>query len=163
MHDHFTYDYAVIRIVPKVEREEFVNVGVIVSCPPRKFLEARIELDEQRLMALDSTLDIETIRDHLATIPAICNGGEQAGPIGRLLQRERFFWLIAPRSTIIQTSPVHTGFCKNPAALLEHLLDTMVRPPNAEFPTLETGLVGASEDREWVKERDSTNSQGSIE
>jgi hypothetical protein len=126
--DHCTYDYAIIRVVPRVEREEFVNVGVIVSCPARAFLEARIELDEQRLKALDSTLDVESIRAHLATIPAICAGGEQAGPIGQLSQRERFHWLIAPRSTIIQTSPVHSGYCKNPTAVLEHLLDTMVRP-----------------------------------
>jgi len=125
--DHCTYDYAIIRVVPRVEREEFVNVGVIVSCPARAFLEARIELDEQRLKAIDSTLDVESIRAHLATIPAICAGGEQAGPIGQLSQRERFHWLIAPRSTIIQTSPVHSGYCKNPAAVLEHLLETMVR------------------------------------
>ena len=98
MHDHYTYDYAIIRVVPKVEREEFVNVGVIVSCPARGFLEARIELDEQRLMALDSTLDVESIRAHLATIPAVCAGGEQAGPIGQLSQRERFHWLVAPEA-----------------------------------------------------------------
>src|SRR2546423_7938264 len=127
--DHYTYDYAIIRVVPRVEREEFVNVGVIVSCPARAFLEARIELDEQRLMAMDSTLDIESIRAHLATIPAICAGGEQAGPIGQLTQRERFYWLTAQRSTIIQTSPVHTGRCTDPTALLERLLDQMVRPP----------------------------------
>lgn len=127
MPDHCTYDYAIIRVVPRVEREEFVNVGVIVSCPARAFLEARIELDEQRLKAFDSTLDVESIRAHLATIPAICAGGEQAGPIGQLSQRERFHWLIAPRSTIIQTSPVHSGYCKNPTAVLEHLLETMVR------------------------------------
>jgi hypothetical protein len=134
VHDHHTYDYAIIRVIPKVEREEFINVGVIVSCPARKFLEARIELDEQRLMALDSTLDVETIRAHLATIPAICAGGDRAGPIGQLSQRERFYWLVAPRSTIIQTSPVHTGCCKDPAFVLEHLLDTMVRPPRSDSP-----------------------------
>jgi|SRR5215475_2545861 len=127
MRDQWTYDYAIIRVVPRVEREEFINVGVIVSCPARRFLEARIELDEQRLLALDPTVDIESIRTHLATIPAICAGGEQAGPIGRLSQRERFHWLIAPRSSTIQTSPVHTGYCKNQTAVLEHLLDTMVR------------------------------------
>lgn len=129
MQDHFTYDYAVIRIVPRVEREEFVNVGVILSCPAKHFLDARIELDERRVMALDRTLDLESIRAHLATIPVICAGGESAGPIGRLSQRERFHWLVAPRSTIIQTSPVHTGCCRNPDEALEHLLDTMVRPP----------------------------------
>ena len=128
MRDHYPYDYAVFRVVPRVEREEFVNVGVIVSCPARDFLEARIELNEPRLTAMDSTLDIESIRAHLLTIPAICAGGAQAGPIGQLSQRERFHWLVAPRSTIIQTSPVHTGYCKDPAEVLERLLNTMVRP-----------------------------------
>jgi DUF3037 family protein len=137
--DHCTYDYAIIRIVPKVEREEFVNVGVIVSCPTRKFLEARIELDEQRLRAIDSTLDVESIRTHLATIPAICTGGDRAGPIGQLSQRERFHWLVSPRSTIIQTSLVHTGCCKNPATVLEHLLETMVRPTRAQSPAAQPG------------------------
>lgn len=132
MHDHCTYDYAIIRVVPKVEREEFINVGVIVSCPARNFLEARIELDEPRLMALDSTLDIESIRTHLAAFPAICAGGEQAGPIGQLSRRQRFHWLVAPRSTIIQTSPVHSGRCNDPSLLIAHLLDTMVRPPRFE-------------------------------
>jgi DUF3037 family protein len=127
--EHCTYDYAVIRVVPKVEREEFVNVGIIVSCPAGEFLEARIELDEQRLTAVDPTLDVETIRTHLATIPIICAGGQEAGPMGKASQRERFHWLTAPRSTVIQTSPVHTGFCEDPADVLEHLLDTMVRPP----------------------------------
>ena len=143
MRDHDTYDYAIIRVVPRVEREEFVNVGVIVSCPARGFLEARIELDEQRLRALDPTLDVESIRDHLATIPVICAGGERAGPIGQLSQRERFHWLTAPRSTIIQTSPAHTGRCKDPTAALERLLDTMVRPPRAESPAAETGVSGS--------------------
>jgi Protein of unknown function (DUF3037) len=148
VYDRYTYDYAIIRVVPRVEREEFINVGVIVSCPARGFLEARIELDEQRLMALDATLDVESIRTHLATIPTIGTGGEQAGPIGQLSQRERFHWLIAPRSTIIQTSPVHTGWCKNPTAMLEHLLNTMVRPSRAGPPGVVTRLVGTSEDGE---------------
>jgi len=126
--DHYSYDYAIIRVVPRVEREEFLNVGVILSCPAKEFLEARIELDEQRLTALDSTLDLESIRSHLAVIPAICAGGEQAGPIGQLSQRERFHWLIAPRSTVIQTSAAHSGRCTDPTAALEHLIETMVRP-----------------------------------
>ena len=145
MRDRYTYDYAIIRVIPRVEREEFVNVGVIVSCPAQGFLEARIELDAQRLLALDPTLDIATVRDHLAAIPTICAGGEQAGPIGQLSQRERFRWLVAPRSTTIQTSPVHTGCCTDLSAVLEHLLDTMVRPPRAASPVVETGLVGTSE------------------
>lgn len=129
MPDPCTYDYAILRVVPRVERGEFVNAGVIVSCPARRFLEARIELDEERLRALDPTADIESIRAHLATIPAICAGGKGAGPIGQLSQRERFHWLVAPRSTILQTSPAHAGCCTDPRAALERLLDTMVRPP----------------------------------
>lgn len=129
MRDLVTYDYAVVRVVPKVERAEFVNVGVIVSCPARDVLLARIEVDERRLMALDPTLDLEAVRTHLAAIPIICAGGEQAGPIGRLPQRERFHWLVAPRSTIIQTSPTHTGSACDFEAVMERLLQTMVRPP----------------------------------
>src|SRR5438445_4992905 len=108
---HAAYDYAVIRIVPRVDREEFINVGVIVACQDSDFLEARIEIDETRLLALDPTLDLAMVRRHLATIPAICAGGKAAGPIGGLPRRERFGWLTAPRSTLIQTSPVHTGRC----------------------------------------------------
>ena len=123
-----TYDYAVIRVVPRVEREEFVNVGVIVSCPERKFLEAVIELDEARVKALDPEVDMEAVRAHLAAIPSICAGGESAGAIGRMPQKERFRWLTAPRSTIVQTSPAHAGRCDDPGALMERLLATMVRP-----------------------------------
>jgi Protein of unknown function (DUF3037) len=124
--DQSRYDYAVIRVVPKVEREEFINAGVILSCPERSFLEAQIKLNESRLLALDSSLDVEMVKTHLATIPKICRGGADAGPIGQLSQRERFYWLVAPRSTIIQTSPVHTGRCSDPAAALRHLVATMV-------------------------------------
>lgn len=134
MPDQYIYDYAIIRVVPRVEREEFINVGVIVSCPARKFLEARIELDEGRLRALDATLDVAAIRTHLASIPVICAGGAEAGPIGQLTQRERFHWLVAPRSTIIQTSPMHTGRGQDPTAVLERLLDTMVRPTRVAAP-----------------------------
>jgi hypothetical protein len=134
------YDYAIIRLVPRVEREEFINVGVIVSCPARDFLDAQIVLDEQRLRSLDASLDVATIRAHLATIPAVCSGGEQAGPIGQLSQRERFHWLVAPRSTSIQTSPVHTGFCQNPRTALAYLVDRMVRPARAASPGTETEL-----------------------
>jgi hypothetical protein len=111
-----------------VEREEFINAGVILSCPARTFLRARIELDERRLTALDPTVDLDAVRAHLATIEAVCAGGEHAGPIGKLPARERFYWLVAPRSTIIQTSPVHTGTCGDPAEVLEHLVNLMVRP-----------------------------------
>jgi Protein of unknown function (DUF3037) len=103
-------------------------VGVIISCPAKDFLEARIELDEARLLAFDPTLDIEAIRNHLASIPRICAGGPDAGPIGQLSPRERFHWLVAPRSTIIQISKVHTGRCTDPDPISERLLDRMVRP-----------------------------------
>lgn len=126
MPDKFRYDYAVIRVVPKVDREEFINAGVIVSCPELSFLEARIKLNESRLLALDPAIDVALVKTHLATIPTICRGGDEAGSIGRLPQRQRFHWLVAPRSTIIQTSPVHTGRCGDPAAALEHLVTTMV-------------------------------------
>ena len=144
MPDLCTYDYAIIRLVPRVEREEFVNVGVIVSCPARGFLEARIALDEQRLLALDATLDMVTIRAHLATILTMCTGGASAGPLGHLPQRERFHWLVAPRSTIIQTSPVHTGLCTHPGSVLAHLLDTMVQPVRPASPPATAGLVGTA-------------------
>lgn len=122
-----TYDYAVIRVVPRVEREEFVNVGVILSCEASRYLEARIELDEARVSALDPGLDIEALRRHLDSIPAICRGGPEAGPIGLLPPRARFHWLTAKRSSIIQTSPVHMGKCADLAATMEHLLERMVR------------------------------------
>jgi hypothetical protein len=124
--DKFRYDYAVIRVVPKVDREEFINAGVIVSCPDLSFLEAGIQLNESRLLALDPNVDLELVRKHLAAIPTICRGGDGAGSIGQLPQRQRFHWLVAPRSTMIQTSPVHTGRCNDPVAALDHLLTTMV-------------------------------------
>ena len=126
----YTYDYAIVRIVPRVERGEQINVGVILSCPYLDFLDARIELDEARLLALHPALDLDAVRAHLATIPAICAGGDAAGPIGKLSRRERFDWLTAPRSTIIQTSPVHGGATTDPAATLEELLAAFVRPPS---------------------------------
>ena len=122
-----SYDYAIVRVVPRVEREEFINAGVILSSQEQDFLGARIELDERRLLALDAGVDLEAVRDNLASITLICAGGAAAGPIGKLSPRERFHWLVAPRSTIIQTSPVHSGRCQDPAAALDHLLRTMVR------------------------------------
>ena len=117
------YDYAVIRVVPRVEREEFVNAGVILSCQASGFLAAAIALDEARLQALDHLL-----QRHLAAIVAICEGAPGSGPIGQLPLRARFHWLTARRSSIIQTSPVHTGLCTDPGAALEHVMDRMVRP-----------------------------------
>ena len=128
MHVPCSYDYAVIRVVPRVERQEFVNSGVLLWCQEQDFLEARIELDEARVRMLDASADLDAVRRHLASISIICAGGAAAGPIGKLPKRERFDWLVAPRSTIIQTSAVHAGRCDDMAATIEHLLTTMVRP-----------------------------------
>ena len=127
MHAPCSYDYAVIRVVPRVERQEFVNAGVILWCQERDFIEARIELDETRVRMLDPAVDIEAVRRHLASFAIICAGGADAGPIGRLPKRERFDWLVAPRSTIIQTSAVHSGRCTDPSETMDRLLETMVR------------------------------------
>jgi hypothetical protein len=127
VHDQRSYDYAVIRVVPRVERQEFVNVGVILWCQDQDLIEARVELDEARLRALDPAVDIDAVRRHLASFTIICNGGADAGPIGKLPKRERFDWLVAPRSTIIQTSAVHSGRCTDIGATMERLLDTMVK------------------------------------
>lgn len=123
------FDYAVVRVVPRVERGEFVNAGVIVSCPAQSYLKARVEVNAGRLAALDPGFDRETVARHLAAITLICEGGAAAGPIGLLPQRARFHWLVAPRSTIIQTSPVHTGLCEDGDRMLEHLFRTMVSLP----------------------------------
>lgn len=123
-----SFDYAVVRVVPRVEREEFINAGVILFCRSRRFLGARIALDRQRLTILDPCLNPEEVERHLALIPLICAGGPNAGPIGILPLADRFHWLVAPRSSIIQTSPVHTGLCTEPDQVLAHLLETMVCP-----------------------------------
>ena len=123
----YTYDYAVIRVVPRVDRGEQVNAGVILSCADVDFLDARIELDEAVVRALDPAVDLEAVRAALATIPAICRGGAGAGPIGELPPRGRFRWLVSPRSTIVQPSPVHTGRTSDPAACIEKLMDRLVR------------------------------------
>ena len=128
----YTYDYSIIRVVPRVDRGEQINVGIILSCPDADFLDARIELDESVLRALDPSIDVDAVRTNLDLIPAICRGGPDAGPIGELPPRGRFRWLVSPRSTIVQPSAVHTGRTADPAACLEHLLDRVVRRPPAE-------------------------------
>jgi len=128
----YTYDYSIVRVVPRVDRGERINVGVILSCSEMNFLDARIELDEAALRALDPAADVAAIRANLATIPAVCRGGAEAGQIGDLPARGRFRWLVSPRSTIIQPSAVHTGRTSDPAASLEHLMDRVVRRPRAE-------------------------------
>jgi hypothetical protein len=126
MHDPCSFDYAIIRVVPRVERGEFINAGIILSCQAKKYLDALIHLDLPRLAALSNSADPDVIMSHLTIIPRICRGEEDAGPIGRLTRAERFDWLTAPRSTIIQTSPVHTGTCMDPEATLQKLLELMV-------------------------------------
>src|ERR1700730_768671 len=120
------YDYALVRLVPCVEREEFINVGVILFCRTRRFLSALVQLDEQRALALDPGLDLQEVQQHLDAIPMICAGGKEAGYVGQLSQSERFHWLVSPRSTIIQPSPAPFGPCDDPALALQHLLETMV-------------------------------------
>jgi hypothetical protein len=129
--DPHTYDYAVVRVVPRVERAEFVNAGIILSCDVERVLLAKIELDEAALLALDASVDLDLVKQSLASIPKISAGGPAAGDIGKMTPRERFHWLVAPRSTIVQTSPVHTGQCaRAPESIdqvLEHLMNSMVR------------------------------------
>ena len=129
MHDPCAYDYALIRVLPHVERGECMNAGVLVCSTARSFLKARIELDEARLLALDPAADIESVSAGLDAFVRICNGGSQGGPIGELPLRARFDWLVAPRSTVIQTSPVHSGRCSDLDAAMEQLLKRMVRRP----------------------------------
>ena len=135
MPDPCTYDYAIVRVVPRVERGEFVNVGAIVSSDARSYLAARFAVDEARLLSLDPRIDLAAVHAALAAIDAVCGGGAAAGPIGKLALRERFHWLVAPRSTVIQTSAVHTGRCDDLAAALEHLIARMVRPPAPPSPS----------------------------
>jgi hypothetical protein len=123
----YTYDYSIIRVVPRVERGEQINAGIVLSCPDADFLDARVTLDERALLAIDPAADLEMVRANLEVFPAVCRGGEAAGPIGALPPRARFRWLVAPRSTVIQPSPVHTGRTADPAACLEHLIETVVR------------------------------------
>jgi len=124
-----SYDYAIVRVVPCVERGEYINAGVILFCRTRRFLDALIYLDIQRLTTLFPAIDLDMVQRHLDIIPLVCAGSAEAGSIGQLSQSERFHWLVSPRSTIIQTSPVHSGLCADPAVTLEHLLKTMVLSP----------------------------------
>jgi hypothetical protein len=122
-----SFDYAIVRIVPEVEREEFINAGVILRCRERRFLAARVDLDRARLRALAPGLDLEMVQAELDLIPLVCAGGSAAGAINELNQAERFRWLTSPRSTIIQVSPVHCGLCDDPQAELDDLFAKMVK------------------------------------
>jgi len=116
-----SFDYAILRVVPRVERQEFINAGVVVFCLEKRYLAARVQLNVERMKALWPESDVELARQHLEAVPRICEGDPSAGPIAKLSQRERFHWIISPRSTIIQPSPVHTGVCDATDGLLDRL------------------------------------------
>lgn len=121
MQENYLYEYAVIRVVPKVEREEFINAGVIIYCAAKKYLNAEIQVHSDKLRALDPEIDIDEIKSNLEAMTVICRGGTDAGPIGKLDMPGRFRWLTATRSTIIQPSKVHPGLCKDPEEALQKL------------------------------------------
>jgi len=126
MQEQYLFEYAVVRIVPKVEREEFLNVGVVLYCAKQHFLRAMFKLDEERLGIFCKQTDIEELREYLQAFERICLGGSEAGAIGKLPIAERFRWLTATRSTVLQTSKVHPGFCNNPAEMLTKLFEQLV-------------------------------------
>lgn len=126
MQENHLYEYAVIRVVPRVEREEFLNAGVVLYCAKQRFLKAVFELDRKRLNAFAEELDAEEIEKHLQSFVKICEGTDDSGPIGRLDAASRFRWLTAARSTVIQTSKVHPGFCKDPEETLMRLFKQLV-------------------------------------
>ena len=125
-----SFDYAIIRVVPDIERGEYVNVGIILFCRTANFLGVRTELDPARLLALAPGVDVAEVERELAHLVLIADGDAAAGPIARLSRSERFHWLVAPRSTVIQTSAVHTGLCDDPRAALDRLLVMLVRLPD---------------------------------
>ena len=126
MQEKHLFEYAVIRVVPHVEREEFLNVGIVLLCASRKFLSAKIELDHERLLSLCNGLDLEDLPEHIAPFERISKGGSDAGPIGKLSIAERFRWLTSTRSTVLQTSKVHPGLCDDPGEMLEKLFSQLV-------------------------------------
>nr|WP_199082321.1 DUF3037 domain-containing protein [Pedobacter sp. ASV19] len=126
MQERDLYEYAIIRVVPRVEREEFMNVGVIVFCAKQRFLEVFFHLDRERLAAFCPQTDLEELQLHLKALQRICSGEKDAGPIAQLDRPSRFRWLTATRSTVIQASKVHPGFCADAATTLEKIYRTMV-------------------------------------
>jgi len=121
------FSYAVVRVVPSVERGERINAGVVLFCRRRAFLDARIGLDAARLAALSPGTDAEAVRRHLEGLVRVARGDPAAGPIAALPQSERFGWLVAPSSTIVQPSEVHTGLCEDPQETLDALFEELVR------------------------------------
>jgi hypothetical protein len=125
MQEKFLFEYAVIRIVPRVEREEFMNVGIILYCKKFRFLQCLFHVDAGRLQAFCPSLDISEVEQYLNSIEKICTG-KDAGPIGKLDIASRFRWLTAIRSTVVQTSKIHPGFCTDPDVTLQHLYEQLV-------------------------------------
>lgn len=121
------YEWVILRVVPRVERGEFVNVGAVVYCQALDYLEAAIAFDEQRALALDPALDVAAVRVHLDAVRNLCDGSPAAGASAARSQGDRFRWLTAPRSTMVQTSPIHTGLTSDPTRELQRLIDTTVR------------------------------------
>src|SRR5882672_9954012 len=126
MQEKNLFEYAVIRVVPKVEREEFLNVGVVVYCAQQKFLQVIFDLDEKRLKSFCSNCDAFEIKEYLLSFERICKGGPDAGPIGKLPLAERFRWLTATRSTVVQTSKVHSGLSEDVPGMLTRLYRQLV-------------------------------------
>lgn len=126
MQERHLFEYAVIRVVPRVEREEFLNVGVILLCSSRGFLQIRYTLNEARLRAAFGELDMEELQSRLQAFEKVCAGRREGGPIGQLGTASRFRWLTANRSTIVQTSAVHPGLCLDPTETLEKLYRDLV-------------------------------------
>ncbi|MER6620212.1 MULTISPECIES: DUF3037 domain-containing protein [unclassified Streptomyces] len=126
MSDRYVFEYALLRVVPRIERGECVNAGVLVYCRPRSFVAARTHLDEARLLALDPKADVPGVRAALRAVEGVCAGGDAAGQAARDDAGRRFRWLVAPRSTILQPGPVHTGLTADPAAEAERLLESLV-------------------------------------
>ncbi len=137
------FSYAIVRVVPQVEREEFVNAGAIVFCDAQDFLLASIELDEARICALAPDVDLVLVGRHLQAIARICAGGPGAGPIGQLPLRERWRWLVAPRSTMVQTSPPHGGVCETPERELARLMEGVVRQTHRPTPVRRRARPGS--------------------
>ena len=126
MPERVSFDYAIVRVMPRVDREEFINVGIILFCRERRFLEARIKLDPKRLTVLAPQLDAAQVQAQIDLLPRICAGGVAAGALGGLNQAERFRWLTSPRSTTIQVSPAHCGLCDDPNKELDRLFKELV-------------------------------------
>ena len=120
------FEYAVIRVVPRVEREEFLNVGVILYCAQQKYLQLKCNIDENRLKAFCKKTDIDMLKEYLAGFEQVCKGSPASGEIGKLSMPERFRWLTATRSTVVQTSKVHPGLCEDAGEMLEKLFEELV-------------------------------------